>query len=87
MQVTIERISVREKHARFWKERSVEVAENSSAESARGSPPLRCGDITADVPGRPNHRNHPVSSACLHVVGSFGLFVPNRSLVLKCGKM
>lgn len=52
MQGTLERISVREKDARSWKERRVEVAENSPAASARASPPLRCGDITADVPGR-----------------------------------
>jgi hypothetical protein len=53
MQVTIERISVREKDARFWKESGVEVAENSAAGSARARPRSATGSSPLTYPEGP----------------------------------
>lgn len=87
IQLTIERISVREEDARFWKGRSVEVAENSPAESARARPRSAAGRSPLTyLEAMPNHERHSVSSAWLQLVGAFCLLVPNKSLVLKCVK-
>ena len=47
----VERISVREEDARFCKTGSVEVAEKLVCRVSSGNPPLRCGDVAADVLG------------------------------------
>jgi hypothetical protein len=68
----VERISVREEDARFCKKRSVEVAENSSAESARATPRSGAGmwPLTY-LEVMPNQENHLVSSVWLHVMETF----------------
>jgi hypothetical protein len=67
----VERISSREEDARFCKKGSVEVAENSSAESARATPRSAAGMWALTyLEAMPNHENHLVSSAWSPVVGA-----------------